>query len=70
MTLEGTYLLETLHRIQEQRYNPDEAGEEVKKILQELNSNHEYVPSCLSSHNDRQVYRTVKSYKRNQKGQN
>ncbi len=70
MTLEGTYLLETLHRIQEQRYNPDEAGEEVKTLLQELNSNHEYVPSCLSSHNDRQVYRMVKSYKRNQKGQN
>lgn len=70
MTLEGTYLLETLHRIQEQRYNPDEVGEEVKTLLQELNSNHEYVPSCLNSHNDRQVYRMVKSYKQQHKGQN
>lgn len=70
MTLEGTYLLEILHRIQEQRYNPDEAGEEVKTLLQELNSNHEYVPSCLSSHNDKQVYRMVKSYKQQHKGQN
>ena len=70
MTLEGTYLLETLHRIQEQRYNPDEASEEIKILLQELNSNHEYVPSCLSSHNDRQVDRMIKIYKRNKKGQN
>lgn len=70
MTLEGTYLLETLHRIQEQRYDPDEAAEEIKTLLQELNSNHEYVPSCLSSHNDRQVDRMIKSYKRNEKGKN
>ena len=69
MTLEGTYLLETLHRIQEQRYNPDEAGEELKLLLEKLNSNHEYVPSCLNEHNDKQIYRMVKSYKKSQKGQ-
>lgn len=70
MKLEGIYLLETLHRIQQQQYNPDEAGEEIKILLQELNSSHEYVPSCLNGHNDKQICRMVKSYKKSQKGQN
>lgn len=66
-TAAGMYLLTTLHRIETGRYNPNEAESEIPVLLEELNSNHQYVPSCLSKHNKSAVAKKARQYRRNTK---
>ena len=67
-TESGIYLLTTLHRLRTGRYNPDEAGKEISTLLTKLNKDHEYIPSCLSDHNDKKITRMVKAYKKSLRG--
>ena len=64
----GVYLLTTLHRIREGRYNPDKAEKEIVNLLSYLNKGHDYIPQCLSTQNERQVAKMVRQYKRNNQG--
>lgn len=64
---EGICLLDTLRKIKEERYNPEEAQENIMSMLDELNATKEYVPTCLSSENSRKVARMTKSYKKGMK---
>lgn len=67
-TESGIYLLTTLHRLRTGRYNPDEAGQEINRLLTKLNEDHEYIPSCLSAHNEKKINRMVKAYKKSLRG--
>ena len=66
-TEEGIYLLDTLRKIKEEKYNPDEAQESVSSLLDELNSAKEYVPSCLATQNNKRLDKMIKSYKKEMK---
>ena len=66
-TEEGVYLLDTLRKIKEEKYNPDDAQESVSSFLDELNSAKEYVPSCLATQNNKRLDKMTKSYKKEMK---
>lgn len=66
-TKEGIYLLDTLRKIKEERYNPEEAQESIVNLLEELNSRKEYVPTCLANDSSRKVDKMIKSYKKEKK---
>ena len=60
----GVFLFNTIHQIIEKRYDPDEAQEEIKSLLRKMNNRSRYVPSCLSSKNDKKVQQMIKIYKK------
>lgn len=61
----GVYLFNTLHQIIEGNYNPDDAQEEVKTLLEKMNNKSEYTPSCLKTSNAKKVMKMIKAYKKN-----
>ena len=63
-TEEGIYLLNTIHRIGMNRYNPEEAETEVKELLEKLNEQHEYVPSSLEKSNEKGIKKILKAYQK------
>ena len=63
-TEEGIYLLNTIHRIEMNRYNPEEAETEVKEVLEKLNEQHEYVPSSLEKSNEKGIKKILKAYQK------
>ena len=64
----GIYLIDTLKKIQKEKYNPDHAAEQLVPLKDKLNSSIEYVPMCLRVKSDRKLQRMVKEYKKQQEG--
>lgn len=58
----GIYLLNVIHKVYNQNYNPEEEQEEVRNLLLKLNSDKEYVPSGLLEGNDKKIKQMIHTF--------
>ena len=60
----GYYLLNTLGKIQNNKYDIDKESENLKTYLEKLNSKRAYLPTSITKNNENKIKRLVRNYKK------
>ena len=60
----GLYLLTTIHRIWDNKYDKSKAIDELSELLVTLNGNDIYLPKTISKRNENNFKALVKDYKK------